>query len=108
MTTRPGGHQVDMVQVARRVLQENGFLVDFPPGIDNTIPEHDDPRDAAAAVDLRALPWSSIDNLDSQDLDQIEVADELSDGAIRVRIGIADVDALVPKSSPIDQRAAAN
>ena len=33
-----------MVQVARRVLQENGFVVDFPPGIDATIPAHDRTR----------------------------------------------------------------
>jgi exoribonuclease-2 len=94
-----------MVQVARRVLQENGFAADFPPGLDATIPAHDRLEDAR---DLRSLAWSSIDNVDSQDLDQIEVAFRLPDNTIRVLVGIADVDALVAKGSPIDQRAATN
>jgi exoribonuclease-2 len=50
--------------------------------------------------------WSSIDNDTSRDLDQIEVAERLSNGDIKVLIGIADVDAFVPKQSAIDQHAA--
>lgn len=55
--------------------------------------------------DLRALPWSSIDNDTSRDLDQIEVAEEDGEGT-RVRIGIADVTAMVERESPIDRHAA--
>lgn len=58
------------------------------------------------ATDLRALPWSSIDNDTSRDLDQIEWAERLEDGSIRMRIGIADVAATVPLGSPLDQFAA--
>ena len=94
-----------MLQVARRVLQENGFDPDFPAGIEATVPARD-PLESAR--DMRDLPWSSIDNEDSRDLDQIEVAERLPDGAIRVYVGIADVDALVPKGSPIDKHAALN
>ena len=94
-----------MVQVARRVLQENGFEPDFPPGLDATIPAKDP---VEAARDMRELPWSSIDNDDSRDLDQVEVADRRPDGSIRVLIGIADVDALVPKQSPVDKAAWTN
>ena len=50
--------------------------------------------------------WSSIDNDTSKDLDQIEVAERLPNGDIKVMIGIADVDAFVAKDSPIDQHAA--
>ena len=50
--------------------------------------------------------WSSIDNDTSKDLDQIEVAERLPNGDIKVLIGIADVDAFVPKDTPIDQHAA--
>src|SRR5262249_33476934 len=92
-------HDIDMVQGARRVLQENGFAPDFPPGIEPSIPPRDPPEPAR---DLRNLPWSSIDNDESRDLDQIEYAERQSAGAIRVLVGIADVDALVPKSSPVD------
>jgi len=94
-----------MVQVARRVLQENGFATSFPAGIEASIPPTD-PRESAR--DMRDQPWSSIDNDDSLDLDQIEVAEELAGGAIRVLVGIADVDALVPKGSPVDNAASAN
>jgi len=92
-----------MVEVARRVLAENGFEPDMPTGIANTI---EDP--AFDAEDLRHLPWSSIDNHDSQDLDQIECAERLPNGTIRLLIGIADVDAFAPKGSPIDRHAYAN
>jgi exoribonuclease-2 len=50
--------------------------------------------------------WSSIDNDTSRDLDQIEVAERLPTGGVKVRIGIADVDAFVPRQSAIDQHAA--
>ena len=58
--------------------------------------------------DLRALLWSSIDNRESRDLDQIEYCEALGGGLTRLRLGIADVDWLVPKGSAIDRRAAAN
>ncbi len=97
-------HDIDMVQVARRVLQENGFATAFPAGIEASVPTS--PPEAAAR-DLRDRSWSSIDNDDSLDLDQIELAEEDGD-AVRVLVGIADVDAFVPKGSPIDRAAAAN
>ncbi|MGA9987337.1 MAG: RNB domain-containing ribonuclease [Terriglobales bacterium] len=56
--------------------------------------------------DLRGLLWSSIDNDTSKDLDQIEVAERLPNGDVKVMVGIADVDAFVAKDSPIDQHAA--
>jgi exoribonuclease-2 len=95
-----------MVQVARRIVQDNGFTPDMPPGLDATIPAQ--ARVGTEPRDLRHLPWSSIDNSDSRDLDQIEVAERLPGGAIRVLVGIADVDGLVAKDSPIDRYAKAN
>src|SRR5258708_10890116 len=59
-------------------------------------------------LDLRALPWSSIDNDESRDLDQLEVCVDAGDGRTRVLIAIADVDALVPRDSPLDAHAALN
>lgn len=58
--------------------------------------------------DLRGLLWSSIDNPESRDLDQVEVCEPVDNGLVRLRLGIADVDHLVPKDSGIDERAAAN
>ncbi|MDB4880773.1 MAG: ribonuclease [Gemmatimonadetes bacterium] len=62
----------------------------------------------AGVRDLRALLWSSIDNPESRDLDQVELAELLAGGAVRLRIGIADVDSRVPKDSAIDRQAMAN
>ncbi len=56
--------------------------------------------------DLRGQLWSSIDNDTSRDLDQIEVAQRLSNGDVKVLVGVADLDAFIPKLSAIDQHAA--
>jgi len=95
----------DLYEIARRVLLDNGFEPDMPEGIEHSIPSYDPVDDQ---VDLRGLPWSSIDNEDSRDLDQVEVAEQLEGGAIRLKIGIADVDAMVPAGSPVDGYAYTN
>lgn len=58
--------------------------------------------------DLRALLWCSIDNDTSRDLDQLSVAEELPDGAVKIFVAIADVDALVHKGSALDAHAQHN
>src|SRR5262245_48655743 len=60
------------------------------------------------ARDLRTLLWCSIDNDDSRDLDQLSVAEPLADGSVKLLVAIADVDAAVPKGSPVDHHAALN
>ena len=91
-------------------MVENGFAVDVPSGVPQQLAdlERQPPPVApnAEVRDLRGLLWSSIDNDTSKDLDQIEVAEPLPDGATKVLVGIADVDAFVPKDSPIDHAAA--
>ena len=59
-----------------------------------------------AAQDLRSLPWSSIDNDESRDLDQLEVA--IDDSTPRLLIAIADVDALVHRGTALDAHAQTN
>ncbi len=92
-------------------MRANGFVADFPAdvlqevaSISNKSAEHL----AKGTIDLRALAWSSVDNRESRDLDQIEVAERLPDGGIRVRIGVANVESLVPLGSHADVHAAAN
>ena len=58
--------------------------------------------------DMRRLLWTSIDNNDSCDLDQLTVAEALPSGSTRVLIAIADVDALVAVGTAVDVRAALN
>jgi VacB/RNase II family 3'-5' exoribonuclease len=58
--------------------------------------------------DLRGLLWCSIDNDDSRDLDQLSVAEQLPGGDVKALVAIADVDAAVPKGSPVDRHAALN
>ena len=95
--------------VARQALIENGFQPDMGDAVEREVAKlHDAPAAGDGAKDQRSLLWSSIDNTTSKDLDQIEVAEQLPDKGIVLRIGIADVDALVPKGSAIDAHAFAN
>src|SRR5262249_55189123 len=61
-----------------------------------------------ATRDLRTLPWCSIDNDDSLDLDQLSVGEELAGGAVKILVAIADVDAIVKKGSALDDHAKTN
>src|SRR3984893_768579 len=101
---------VDLQAAAQRVMLENGFELDAQPGAAQQLADlaRRPPLVAPGGDvrDLRGLPSSSIDNDTSRDLDQIEVAERLPDGTTRVMVAIADVDAFVPKGSPIDQDAA--
>src|SRR5580658_7259498 len=101
---------IDLQATAKQVMLAHGFEPDFPPQIAQQLAElkmHPPQVTPSADIrDLRQLLWSSIDNDTSKDLDQIEVAERLPNGSIKVLIGIADVDAFVPKGSPIDQHAA--
>src|SRR5438309_12057826 len=100
-----------LVATALAAMREAGFQPEFSRAVLEEVirlpdaiadPFHSDLRD------LRMLPWSSIDNRSSRDLDQIEVAEHAPDGAIRVRIGVAEVGARVPLGSVTDAWAAAN
>ena len=104
----PNPTHLDLQATAKEIMQEHGFEPDFPPAVSaqlaslhtqHAIPESPDLRD------MRGLLWSSIDNDTSRDLDQIELAERQSNGDVKVMVGIADVDAFVPKQTPIDQHA---
>jgi len=109
MNNNPPSH-FDLQSVAQQIMLVHGFEPEFPPEVQQQLAElkAHPPQTAPGADirDLRNLLWSSIDNDSSRDLDQIEVAERLPDGGIRVLVGIADVDAFVPKHSPIDEHAA--
>jgi VacB/RNase II family 3'-5' exoribonuclease len=104
------GHRANLKAIARRAMIDRGFLPDFSPGVTAEIE-----RIKSAAVekdsrirDLRGLLWASIDNDDSEDLDQLTVAEPLSGGAVKVCVAVADVDAIVKKGAAIDGHARHN
>ena len=96
---------------AHQAMIENRFEPEFSPEVwDQVKGIQSRPAISAAASvrDMRSTLWSSIDNATSRDLDQIEWAEALPNGDIRVLVGIADVDVSVAKDSPIDKHAAQN
>lgn len=98
----------DLVAAAHADMIEHGFQPDFPAGTDTALAQiKAQPALPIApdAQDLRNLRWSSIDNDTSKDLDQIEWAEKLADGRIRVLVGVADVDIRVPRGSFLDKHA---
>ena len=106
---RHDGNHFDLMAAARRILEAQGFEPDIDDAGRQQLASLTQPARTDSGVrDLRDLAWSSIDNTESRDLDQVEVAEKTSDDCIRLVVGIADVDALVPKGSPLDEHAYAN
>jgi exoribonuclease-2 len=111
MTNTDDRQQRSILQrIAHRAMLERGFFPDFSP---QAIAELDGIHGPATRTedstrDLRNLPWCSIDNDDSRDLDQLTHAESMPDGAAKVLVAIADVDALVKKQSVLDEHARQN
>jgi exoribonuclease-2 len=101
-----GSDRHALERIARDAMRAHGLEPDFPPQARAQVA-----RAAAPALngirDLRSLPWSSIDNDDSRDLDQLELVVDEGENA-RLLVAIADVDAIVSKASAIDAHAATN
>jgi exoribonuclease-2 len=95
---------------AKDIMRQYGFEPDFPPAVQQQLAQLRTNPPALTpggdVRDLRKLLWSSIDNDTSRDLDQVEVAERLPNGDVKVLVGIADLDAFIPKQSAIDQHAA--
>jgi VacB/RNase II family 3'-5' exoribonuclease len=107
------GHtRSDLVAIAHRVMTESGLAPDFSPAALAELARISGPASPDGRTDgvrdQRQLLWSSIDNDDSRDLDQLEVAEALPNRSTRVMVAVADVDALVGKGSAIDGHARAN
>jgi exoribonuclease-2 len=100
----------DLQDLARQAMRDHGLDPDFPADALRELAAIPGPAsaDEPDTRDLRDLLWSSIDNDDSRDLDQLTVADPLPGGATRVRVAIADVDGLVHPRSALDAHAEHN
>ena len=100
---------LDLQATARRIMQEHGFDPEFSAEVATQLASLREPAQIVSGEDphdLRNLLWSSIDNDTSRDLDQIEVAERVSNDDVKILIGVADVDAYVARETPIDQHAA--
>jgi VacB/RNase II family 3'-5' exoribonuclease len=103
-------HRSILQRIAHRVMLERGLAPDFPV---QALAELDAVRGPAtrseeSTRDLRSLPWCSIDNDDSLDLDQLTVAEAMPAGAVKILVAVADVDAIVKKPSALDGHARQN
>ncbi|HTP59049.1 MAG TPA: RNB domain-containing ribonuclease [Spirochaetia bacterium] len=109
-------HAAILQGIARRAMQERGLLPDFSAAALAELeriqsagePKSEATGGPAAIRDLTSLPWASIDNDDSRDLDQLTVAEALPGNKVRIYVAVADVDALVANGSAIDEHARRN
>lgn len=114
-------HKLLLKELAHQVMLEKGLWPEFSPEVLNEISKIDHPRwvekskalmesiphITADIADLRDLPWCSIDNDDSLDLDQLTVAVE-EGKKIKILVAIAEVVSLVKIGGPIDNHARHN
>lgn len=97
-------------EIARRAMIEHDLLPEFSAAALQQL----NAISGMAAVsksairDLQERLWSSIDNDDSRDLDQLTVAETTANGAIKILVAVADVDSLVSAGTAIDDHAASN
>lgn len=108
MKPRP---KADLKAIAWEAMKKWDFRPQFPMTVRQEIDALGDglPGDLPADTrDLRDILWCSIDNFDSEDLDQIQYCEERENGTIHVMVGIADVDIFVPKGSYTDRHARHN
>jgi exoribonuclease II len=103
-------HPNDLRTIAHKAMTDRGLEPDFPPdAIQQLNGIQAAAREAGPAIrDLKSLLWCSIDNDSSRDLDQLTVAEKLTAGHVKILVAIADVDAIVKPSSPIDGHAKTN
>jgi len=104
-------HREILRKIAHLAMLERGLLPDFSDEIlDELARIAPPPLKDTGFRDLRDLPWSSIDNDDSLDLDQLTAAERVEgiEGGVKVFVAVADVDATVARGSYIDGHARHN
>ena len=98
----------DLRELAKRAMIDRGFLVDIPQEAQKEVAGKAEPAfDSTGLRDLSPWLWSSIDNDESRDLDQIEFAKKEA-GGTRLFVAVADVDWFVQRDSMLDGAARHN
>lgn len=109
MSKSPISYNLNLI--AREALQRYGFFSEIPQrALNEAKSMHGDfwPHVESGVQDLTGLLWSSIDNDDSRDLDQVEYCEAHADGSARVMVAISDVDHYVRQGTHIDAHAIKN
>ena len=109
MPKNPSAYNLNLI--ARDALHRYGFFSEIPQRVlseAKALNEDFWPHLETGVKDLTSLLWSSIDNDDSRDLDQIEYCESRPDGGARVMIAIADVDHYVRQGTYMDAHAIKN
>ena len=116
MNTNEKHHRAILQSIAHKAMLERGLLPDFStqvlaelerlqmPVVTEVVPA----KDPLGIRDMQNLPWASIDNDDSRDLDQLTVAEAMPGGKVKIMVAVADVDSLVKEGSAIDEHARHN
>jgi exoribonuclease-2 len=103
---------INLHAIARHAMRRYGFDHEFSGPVNREVRELKEAAllklGAEGVRDLTHLLWSSIDNADSLDLDQIEYCERGQRQEIAVRVAISDVDLFVPKNSKTDVHACNN
>ncbi len=103
-------HRAILEDIAERAMLDRGLLPDFSAQALAELNKIQSPArsDGGSIRDLTELPWASIDNDDSRDLDQLTVAEAMPGNTVKVQVAVANVDALVKDGSAIDVHARHN
>jgi len=109
-------HRAILESIAQRAMRERGLLPDFSAAVLAELDRIQAPAGvhgeaAGGPLGIRDLPdllWASIDNDDSRDLDQLTIAEVSPGEEVKIRVAVADVDALVKNGSAIDEHARHN
>ena len=104
-------HRALLQDIAHRAMIERGLLPDFSTVVLaelGKIQASPGASNGESVRDLTDLLWASIDNDDSRDLDQLTVAEVMPGDKVKIRVAVADVDALVKDGSAIDEHARHN
>jgi exoribonuclease-2 len=103
-------NRITLQQIARKAMISRGLVPDFPDALLDELKKIIFPATykSEQAKDMRDLPWCSVDNDDSLDLDQLSYAEKIKGNKVRLLVAIADVDALVLKHTNIDNYAGHN
>ena len=109
-------HRSILRSIAHKAMLERDLLPDFSgealaelEELQLSLNREGTPAKAHPGIwDMRDLLWASIDNDNSRDLDQLTVAEPISESKVRIMVAIADVDALVKEGSAIGEHARHN